>query len=339
MSALLTRDKFRESVFARDNHTCVFCSKPAVDAHHILERRLWPDGGYHIDNGASVCAEHHMACEMTTISVEEVLAACKIQKRILPDHLYESVTYDKWGNIVLENGTRIPGELFYDESVQKVLRQGNMLSIFRKYMKYPRTFHLPWSPGMHDDDRMLETTSSFDGQEVVITEKMDGENTTMYDDYIHARSVDGRSHASRAWVKNFWAAVRINIPGTFRICGENMYAKHSIGYDQLDSYFLGFSIWNRDVCLSWDETVEWFALLEIPLVKILYRGIYSEQQAKDLLSSLDTQQVEGYVLRVAKSFHLKEFSTCVGKAVRKGHIQTTKHWFYGQPIEPNKLKE
>lgn len=35
---LLTRDQFREGVFARDNYKCVFCDKPAVDAHHILER-------------------------------------------------------------------------------------------------------------------------------------------------------------------------------------------------------------------------------------------------------------------------------------------------------------
>ena len=36
------------------------CKKPAVDAHHLLERRLWPDGGYHLDNGVSLCAEHHL---------------------------------------------------------------------------------------------------------------------------------------------------------------------------------------------------------------------------------------------------------------------------------------
>lgn len=42
---LLTRDNFREAVFARDNNTCVFCSLPAKDAHHIIERRLWKDGG------------------------------------------------------------------------------------------------------------------------------------------------------------------------------------------------------------------------------------------------------------------------------------------------------
>ena len=73
---LLTRDNFRDSVFERDNHKCVFCNEKAVDAHHILERRLWKDGGYYLDNGASVCEEHHLACERTDISVEDVRIAC-----------------------------------------------------------------------------------------------------------------------------------------------------------------------------------------------------------------------------------------------------------------------
>jgi len=30
------RDIFRESVFERDNHKCVVCGEPALDAHHII---------------------------------------------------------------------------------------------------------------------------------------------------------------------------------------------------------------------------------------------------------------------------------------------------------------
>jgi hypothetical protein len=121
---LLTRDAFREAVFARDEHRCVFCGKPAVDAHHILERRLWPDGGYYRDNGASVCGDHHMRCETTEVPTEDVRAACAITKVLLPPHLYADQPYDKWGNPILPNGQRLKGELFHDESVQKVLAMG-----------------------------------------------------------------------------------------------------------------------------------------------------------------------------------------------------------------------
>lgn len=116
---LLTRDQFREGVFNRDNHKCVFCGSPAVDAHHIMERRLFPDGGYYIDNGISVCEEHHLACERTDISVEEARLAGNITKRIIPPQLYDDQIYDKWGNPIKSNGERLIGELFFDESVQK----------------------------------------------------------------------------------------------------------------------------------------------------------------------------------------------------------------------------
>ena len=84
---LMTRDEFRNAVFWRDRYTCVLCDKPAVDAHHILERRLFSDGGYYLDNGASVCSEHHMLCEQTVISVEEVRDACGITRIVVPTHL------------------------------------------------------------------------------------------------------------------------------------------------------------------------------------------------------------------------------------------------------------
>lgn len=43
---LLSRKDFREGVFARDGNKCVMCGEASKDAHHIVERRLWLDGGY-----------------------------------------------------------------------------------------------------------------------------------------------------------------------------------------------------------------------------------------------------------------------------------------------------
>lgn len=339
MARLLTRDEFREGVFERDNHTCLFCDKPAQDAHHIMERRLFADGGYYLENGASVCGEHHMLCEQTVISTGDCREAAGIAEVVLPDHLYRDQEYDKWGNPVLPNGQRLRGELFWDPSVQKVLRQGQVLDLFTHHVKYPRTYHLPWSPGLTKDDRQHRDMSNFQGREVVMTLKMDGENTTMYQDHIHARSVDSGGHLSRNWVKGFHAQRQGDIPHEWRICGENLYAKHSIAYDKLPSYFLGFSVWNdRNECLSWDETLEWFDLLDIIPVAVLYRGIYDEKRIKDLEKDFDFDRDEGYVLRVTDSLSYGEFRNCVGKFVRKDHVQTAKHWFRGQVITPNKLK-
>lgn len=339
MSKLLSRDAFREGVFERDGHRCVICGQPAVDAHHILERRLWPDGGYYLDNGASLCEDHHLACEMTLISVEQVREAAGITRAALPPHLYSDLAYDKWANIVMPNGARLRGELFDDASVQKVLATGGVLNLFSERVKYPRTHHVPWSPGINDDDRVHPDMSAFAGQRVIATLKMDGENTSLYRNGLHARSVDSGSHPSRNWLKAFHARICGDIPEGWRVCGENLFASHSIAYGSLPSYFMGFSIWNEaNQCLAWNETLEWFELLGIQPVPVLFDGLYDERTLRKLYQPvIDGQEQEGWVLRLADGFSYGAFRTAMAKFVRAGHVQTTKHWMHGQPVIPNRL--
>lgn len=331
---LLTRDEFREGVFARDNHKCVICGEPGQDAHHILERRLFDNGGYYLANGATLCGKHHIEAEQTTLTVEKIREAANIIAPALPFHFYPDEQYDKWGNIMLPNGTRTKGELFNDESVQKILAQGNVLNEFTDYVKYPRTLHLPWSPGATSDDKIHKDLSGFEGQEVVVTIKMDGENTTMYSDYYHARSLDSNSHPSQSYARNFHANISWNIPNGWRVCAENLYAKHSIEYNNLGDYLLAFSIWNeKNMALSWDDFLEWCFLIDIEPVPIIYRGIWDEKKIREIA----LPEHEGYVVRVARSFHFSEFRKVVGKYVRAGHVQTTNHW-KAQAVVPNKLK-
>lgn len=341
MAKLLNRTQFREAVFNRDRHTCVLCGSPGQDAHHIMERRLFTEphefGGYFLENGATVCGPCHLLCESTDISVETVRQAAGINQIIIPDHFYESQMYDKWGNIILPNGNRIRGELFNDESVQKIIAPH--IHKFTHYVKFPRTYHLPWSPGMHDDDRMIKDMAFFEGKEVVVTAKMDGENTSCYTDYIHARSLENEYHASRTWIKNFWSTWAHDIPNGYRVCCENLFAEHSIHYDSLVSYCLGFHVWNdKNVCLSWDETLEWFQLLGVQPVQELYRGLYNETVIKSLGNMMDFDKNEGYVLRLADEFTYGDYKKSVGKFVRPNHIQTTKHHWKSQKVIPNSLK-
>ena len=312
---------------------------PAQDAHHILERRLWPDGGYVVDNGASVCGPCHILAEQTLITPEELREKAGITNVVLPDHLYTDEVYTKWGDIVLPDDTRLPGELFYDESVQKVLREGGVLDSYRHWVKHPRTMHLPWSQSKTDDDRTLTVADlvTFTDGDVVVTEKMDGEQTTMYCDHIHARSVDGAGHPSRNWVKNMWSQIAHEIPVGWRVCGENLYARHSIAYTDLPSWFMVHSIWNeRNECLSWGETQDWADLLELEIVPTIYSGPWDEDAIKSLWDPSRSEETEGYVVRSAAAFPFKEFRKRVGKFVRKGHVQTGKHWLWGQEVVVNK---
>ncbi len=202
--------------------------------------------------------------------------------------------------------------------------------------KYPRTPHLPWSPGASTDDLRCINTDNFQGKHVVLTEKMDGENTTLYTDYCHARSIDGRNHLSRDWVKRFHAKICADIPENWRICGENMYAQHSIVYDSLESYFYGFSVWNhQNRCLSWADTLTWFDVLGIVSPKLLFEGVWNEKIIKALTPNAN--DAEGYVIRITDDFHFDDFSKSVAKWVRRGHVQSEEHWMFAA-IKPNKLK-
>lgn len=203
------------------------------------------------------------------------------------------------------------------------------------HYKHPRTPHLPWSPGLTEDDVRKTSLSSFLNCEIVVTEKMDGENTTLYCDHSHARSLDSRHHASRDWLKSWHSSFARTIPVGWRICGENLYARHSIAYNALVSYFYGFSVWNEDnICLSWSETLEWFEMLGVEPVKEIYRGQWDEKLLRDL--KIDTDNSEGYVVRMAGQFSYSQFNQCVAKWVRTGHVQTEKHWMHAE-IVPNQL--
>lgn len=337
---LLSRDEFREGVFNRDGHKCIMCDKKAQDAHHILERRLFVDEGYYLDNGASLCGEHHLQAEMTTLSAQEIRDKIGIKTIVLPEHLYRDNEYDKWGNIILPNGKRLKGELFHDESVQKILKAGNVLDDFISYVKYPRTYHLPFSDSKTKDDKTLKDCRQFEGREVIVTLKMDGENTSMYTDYIHARSVDSKNHPSRNYVKGIHSKIMGDIPLGWRVCGENLYSKHSIIYSNLESYFYIFSIWDdKNMCLSFEETQKWADLFELPLVPILYQGIWDEKKIKDLIQThYKGEEMEGFVVRLANEFSYKDFKSSVAKYVRKNHVHTHGHWMREQ-IVPNKLKK
>jgi len=337
----LSRDDFRDAVFARDGMHCVICRAPAADAHHVVERKLWDDGGYYLDNGVSVCADHHIAAEQTTLSCEELRKAAGIKKIVLPTHLYVDQAYDKWGNPVLPNGTRLRGELFTDPSVQKVLGEGGVLALFTTRVKFPRTHHLPWSPGKTHDDRVMDDSDPFSGQDVIATIKMDGENTTFYRDYIHARSLDYASHPARDWVKARWARVAHEIPEGWRVCGENVFAVHSIRYEHLEDWFLVFQIWNdQNVCLSWEETCEYASLLELPLVPVLYKGPGDRAQIEDLYRPTHLgDSCEGHVVRVPEAFPAAAYRRCVGKYVRAGHVTTQDHWMHAQIQENGRHHE
>ena len=60
------REFFRACVYERDGNKCRVCKndKEPLDAHHITDRNLLPNGGYVKENGISLCPSCHIKAEV-----------------------------------------------------------------------------------------------------------------------------------------------------------------------------------------------------------------------------------------------------------------------------------
>ena len=202
--------------------------------------------------------------------------------------------------------------------------------------KYGRTYHLPISPGATSDDKIMRSVDGLMVDDIVVTEKMDGENTTIHSAGCHARSIDSRYHPSRDWLKAFAAGVSPMLSEDERIVGENLYARHSVAYDALASFFLGFAWIVGDMIQSWDDTLGRFEELGIAQVPTLHRGPYQPSLFEDLEHHLNLETQEGFVVRVANAFSEDEMPDRMGKYVREGHVQSDTHWMKVDLL-PNKM--
>jgi hypothetical protein len=214
--------------------------------------------------------------------------------------------------------------------------------------KYNRTMHLPWSKGATNDDKITDSISSLLGKPIVITEKIDGSNTSLEFDGCFARTHSSApSHPSFDGLKSLHAAVKYKIPQGLQLFGEWVFAQHSIHYSELPSYFLLFNVRSltpSPIWLSWEEVELWADEIGMPTVPLLFQGVISsEKELQDITESFMIQEScyggirEGVVVRVKSEFLDNEFSQCVMKCVRANHVQTSEHW-KNQEIIKNKLK-
>lgn len=354
---LLTRENFKKEVFKRDNHKCVVCGKPAVDAHHIMDRKLfvWNDekNGYFLDNGVSVCEEHHIDAEKTIISCQELRDMAKIKNIIYPKNLFltEFVKdYDKWGNPILKSGKRLKGNDFYKDNVQKIIK--DKLELFENDMhiattkKYPRTYHLPFSPGTTNDDRVANNFNQILSGETVWSEKLDGENSSILGGDIFARSRTAPTQNPwSTWLKQKGNLIKNDLDDLgIMICGENTYAEHSIKYSGLDEHFHVFGVKDleRDIWLSWEEVEYYSYMFDFKTVPVLFKTdkdwIGTEKEVENKIiemmskpstynnNEIWTTPKEGIVIRRACEFNNDMFYNNIYKYVRKGHVQTDEHW-------------
>lgn len=198
--------------------------------------------------------------------------------------------------------------------------------------KYPRTPHLPHSPGATSDDKWLTAeglaTLGRPGQQLVVTEKMDGGNVTMARDYFHARSPADLVPAWEGPAKARWAQLAADIPAGWRLSAESMWARRAVCYVDLPDVVLLIGVWDADNCLlAWDATVEWAGLLGLSVVPVLYRGADLAQACAAWRESGKTEEAsEGYVVRVDAPIPYRYFGENVAKYVRAQHVRSAASW-------------
>lgn len=216
--------------------------------------------------------------------------------------------------------------------------------------KYNRTLHLPFSPGVSKDDKIAPSIELLIGSPIIITEKMDGSNTSLEASGCYARTHSSSpTHASFDGLKALHARIKDNIPASLQLFGEWCYAKHSIAYDALPGYFLLFNVRdlsrNSTIWLSWHDVESWAKEIGVPTVPVLFSGTVNSASAlQKMIESLMLQpsacdgQREGVVVRVAQDFPDEAFATSVMKYVRAHHIQTCEQW-KDRAIVRNNLKK
>ena len=201
--------------------------------------------------------------------------------------------------------------------------------------KYNRTYHLNWSPGATSDDKISNSIDNLIGIDIVITEKLDGENCGMTNDGVYARS--HATFTTSAWSREVRQIHDIKVRGQLEdnvyLFGENMEGIHSIEYSNLKSYFYLFGVRDNNIWIPWQSVEEYAYLLDLELAPVLFKGkVNSEKELKDIVNDLVNKpselggEREGIVVRNAGLFNNDDFKDNVMKWVRANHVTTDEHW-------------
>lgn len=165
--------------------------------------------------------------------------------------------------------------------------------------KYPRTPHIEGSRiQLGDEDLSQIPFADLAGRHAVIEEKVDGANSAISFDEDGQLLLQSRGHYLTGGYRerhfNFmkqWAQIHATefydmLGSRYIMYGEWMYAKHSIFYDALPSYFMEFDILDRETGRFLDTHLrhEMTANMPISSVPVLAEGTFERKE--DLLKLL-----------------------------------------------------
>jgi hypothetical protein len=209
--------------------------------------------------------------------------------------------------------------------------------------RYPKTPHWPQSEKLHRDDTYLNDPSAFVGVPVVVTEKMDGGNTCLFNGEVYARSV--ASPAQDKWfamVKKHhgWKTTQSPDYRNVAFYGEDIYGVHSIEYGHIpeNETFMLFAVHYPDSLWeggwdSWQDVMRAATIFDMKTVPIVDRCVFRSEEdiTKFFQNEISKPSAlggprEGFVMRHESIFAGDQFRERVCKYVRANHVQTDQHW-------------
>jgi len=220
------------------------------------------------------------------------------------------------------------------------------------FFKFPSTPHLATIAGADiRGDKVLSESErdEFLQHHLVIEEKVDGANLGISfnsEGNIQAQNRGAYLHlpGTGQWKKlGNWLTPRIDtlfeqLSNRYILFGEWCYAQHSVFYDRLPDWFLGFDIYDKQYgrFLSERERDALFEKIRIAQVPVITRGRFTYQEIKKLLSQskLTSQSAEGIYLRIDQN----DWLTQRAKLVQPMFIQSVEQHWSRSVIKPNRLR-
>lgn len=207
--------------------------------------------------------------------------------------------------------------------------------------KFPHTPHLMWlakTPCREDKVLSSEEARDFLDSDITVEEKVDGSNIGFSLDESGAIRVQSRgnylTHGShpqfqplRPWIDSRrFALIEALRPGLL-LFGEWCFALHSVPYERLPDWFLGFDVYDRTESRFWscDRRDRWLVDLGLETVPRLALGRFSMEQLRPLIgtSRLSEGPMEGIYLRRDRGDWLEQRA----KIVRAEFVEgIDKHW-------------
>ena len=169
-----------------------------------------------------------------------------------------------------------------------------------------------------------------------MTEKLDGENTTIYADATRMRAACRPATTRRARECGRSPAALPLAACGWRLRGKQ-YGRHSIAYDALPSYFQLFAVYDSgNISLSGMRRRGGRSGWKSISCRCCTGASSTRLRVLSLLAAAFGPEREGVVVRWASAFAREEHVGADGKLVRKDHVKTDQHWM-SAAVVPNRL--